>query len=340
MSRCLLGEEFQSSFLSFFLFNNNNMADHPLERQLWNAIMTGRGDIVRRLLDTHPEIDLDLVPTSYPNKQALSLACFVTSRQDSLEIVKLLLAQPRIRVNGEGSRDAAGQIVSIPLVEACISGHPEMVKLLLAHPGINPNLVSYKGPAIAEAAIRSANCFKLLLADPRVDLEVRTIEGASLLGRLVTMGPEHNLKLWIASGRPLNLGPEDGTDDDILAHARRIAGMSPLKYPLLRRYKDDPVRTASEVRRELGMTVAADTFALALFYNDDLLKVADKNAGATKRTWDAVRFLVTMVRLPMELQMMVSNRVAGNTGDFVKTADSEDAFRHLARVLRTEKEGQ
>jgi len=98
---------------------------------------------------------------------------------------------------------------------------------------------------------------------------------------------------------------------------------------VLQRFIANPALTRHELRVRLGFTeaLAAEVFALTVFLCDGLLQL--KPAIVTTTT----RFFAIAKRLPMELQMILCNFVAGSKKQNILRKDSEVAFKSLARIL-------
>jgi len=70
-------------------------------------------------------------------------------------------------------------------------------------------------------------------------------------------------------------------------------------------------------------------FALAVFFSDDYLALS-KNASSNER-----RFFVILRKLPMEIQMILSNRQARVSRDIVSTQLTELSLQKFARLFAT-----
>lgn len=68
-----------------------------------------------------------------------------------------------------------------------------------------------------------------------------------------------------------------------------------------------------------------------IFLCDELLSLVDAAETANP---EAVRFLRMTSRLPMELQMKVSNMAVGSTKESVTNMAAERAFKNLAKKLK------
>jgi hypothetical protein len=90
------------------------------------------------------------------------------------------------------------------------------------------------------------------------------------------------------------------------------------------------VETRDEVRIELG--TAAEVCAMTVFFFscDDLLKLKKPLQHESKQFENQARFFKIATRLPMELQMVLSQCVCGSSRENVLSKDSDIAFRALA----------
>ena len=70
-------------------------------------------------------------------------------------------------------------------------------------------------------------------------------------------------------------------------------------------------------------------FALAVFFSDDYLALS-QNASSNER-----RFFVILRKLPMEIQMILSNRQARVSRDIVSTQLTELSLQKFARLFAT-----
>jgi len=113
----------------------------------------------------------------------------------------------------------------------------------------------------------------------------------------------------------------------------------PLIATLLDSFDADPDATRQHLRElpELRDAFVSDVFALVVFLCDDLLTVsAEYSASASSSSVITIvnaRFFQIAQRLPIELQMMLCNRVFGSCKDIVLTKHSEPAFKRLGGFL-------
>ena len=139
------------------------------------------------------------------------------------------------------------------------NGHGDIVTLLLHHPAIDVN-VKTKGDAtpLAVAAEKGSPCVRLLLQDARVEVNNVAKWGDSALDKAITGFYMDTVRLFIASGRDLELGgDEDEHDDgsngdgDSIRLAERVNNEEAVT--LLQEYKEDPEKVRDDVRRGLGI---------------------------------------------------------------------------------------
>lgn len=76
------------------------------------------------------------------------------------------------------------------------------------------------------------------------------------------------------------------------------------------------------------------TFATVIFYTDDYLKAPQ--VVSSPEDEKKLRFFRMMAKLPIELQMMICNRLSGLDKDLILTRSTEPAFKLLARASLSE----
>ena len=215
---------------------------------------------------------------------------------------------------------------------ACWESHRStMIPLLLAQPDIDVNMKNSDGrtPFFYASSSGFPSCVREMLKDSRVKVNEPNNDGFTPLWYAARNGHDDVIKLWIASGREIDLGtPGDVFKTDAIGEARwedntEIAS-------LLERFKENPEETRHATRVELGFLddLAAEMFALVVFVSDSLLQIKDTTTPSP-----AARFFSIASRLPLELQMVLSCRVMGSNKDIVPGKDSEVAFKELAKRL-------
>jgi len=83
------------------------------------------------------------------------------------------------------------------------------------------------------------------------------------------------------------------------------------------------------VRVELGFVdeLAAEMFALVVFFSDGLLQIRDTTPSP------AARFFIIASQLPLELEMVLCFRQVGSDKEIISGKESEVAFKELARRI-------
>jgi len=307
------------------------------EQKLWQACTDGDLETVKELA-SDPAVDVNWVGEDRGDTP-LHRAC----RFGYLEIVTVLLAQPKIGVNKGNRGDCS------PFYIACQEGHRKVISLLRADPRIDPNRpnTNEATPFFMACQEGQTNVVSLLLADPRIDLNKQLRDQgtplwyASQLGQLVVV--QHLL----ASGREIdtrmkstfnnNTAAEQGrqqpsvpkspeeTEEDF--QKRKTNG--PLCAALLDEHESDHVAVQHRLRRQPGLReyFIGHLFALAVFHSDSFAVINEITARS-----DTKRFFMITSRLPLDLQMVLCNRVFGSPKDIIISRSSEPGFQLLARA--------
>lgn len=248
------------------------------------------------------------------------------STGDLAAVNSLLDAHPEL-LNG-----CTGAFFMAPLHAACYAGHPHIVLALLSRPGIDVNLKEGPGATPLHRACGQSvvEVLRPLLDDPRVDVNARDEDGWTAMFWAAHFGTPATVKWLIGSRRDIDTTSRGRLGSGFWRTPRETAAKRE-RYEieeLLGDYEADPNLTRHLVCLELGLAAqtAAETCAAVVFLCDGLLRV---KAGANQ---EAARFFRLAQRLPLELQMMLCNRAYGVAKDGIPRADSEPAFRHLARV--------
>ena len=222
---------------------------------------------------------------------------------------------------------------------ASMFGRFEVVKVLLAHPGINVNSKNRLGqiPFSFGCLKGQVSVVCVLLKDPRVNVTMADNNGCTPLWEASCFGHHEVVEWLIASGRDLgdiknSKGKWDGKDYTALEIAKEDEETEETEIvALLERFIDNPAQTRHEIRVKLRVlaALAAEVFALTVFLCDDLLQL---KPAAT--SLPAARFFTIATKLPIELQMILCHRAVGSAkDDSILSIDSEAAFKALATIL-------
>jgi hypothetical protein len=221
----------------------------------------------------------------------------------------------------------------------------EIIKLLLAHPKVDPNI---KTTSIGETPFHlvcgfcegiPATVFTLFLDDHRIRLNELSKNGFTPLVLLVKERNIDCIKMWMASGRPLDIGSPDSPDGYALRDEIQttIEGFSQPRETfmeewraikgLLASYRDHQKETINKVRKELDWhrKRAAPLYAAVVFVSDGFLEIIKTERDPDK----AARFFSIARRLPLELQMVLCHRSVKSGGTIIPASVADPAFRDL-----------
>ena len=164
---------------------------------------------------------------------------------------KILRKNPDVDVNCRNELEPSRPDA---LYLSCRGGHDSIVAFLLAHPAIDVNLRNRNGytPFFVACEFGKTSCVRLLLQDSRVKVNEANESGSTPLRNAAGFGHVDVIKVWIASGREMDLGTPGNATTDAIGEAEKEGW--PEVVTLLERFKRDPTETRSEVRRELGIS--------------------------------------------------------------------------------------
>ena len=203
-----------------------------------------------------------------------------------------------------------------PFFMTCQNGHKEVVSLLLADPRVHPN-------------------------KPRND-QTTPLWSASQEGHLVVV--QHLL----ASGREIDTRRRSTFNNKTAAQQARAMGErttkiddeteevfesrttnGPLCADLIDVYEWNPVAVRHRLRRQPGLReyFIGHLFALVVFHSDSFVAINERLVLSDTR-----RFFKITSQLPLDLQMVLCNRIFGSPKDIILSRDSEPGFQLLTRA--------
>ena len=174
------------------------------------------------------------------------------------------------------------------LHHACWRSHRSaVIPLLLAHPDIDVNAKNEFGytPFYLACIFGRTSCVREMLKDSRVKVNQPNNAGSTPLCYAARNGHDDVIKVWIVSGREMDMGTPGDDRTDAIGAAKKN-GMTEV-VTLLERFKSDAAKTRHVMRLELGLLdeLAAEVFALVVFVSDGILQIKD-----TKTATPAARF--------------------------------------------------
>jgi len=279
-----------------------------------------------------------LFMTSSLKEEALWQAC----TEGDLPAVKLLLADSSVNVNWA---DAVFRRTSF--YRACFFGQALVVEHLLGRSQVDVNLAQKDGatPVCVACQEGMEDVVGLLLLDNRVELNKFASDSSSPLWMGAQEGQLRVVQQLLASGREIDTAAKSEYDGTTPAqHARIIASQPKLEHEtevdavrradlcsriadLIDDYDRDQTKVRADLRGIPGLRehFAAHTFALVVFYCDEFVTL---DAGCPPQVG---RFFAVAASLPMDLQMVLCNRLFRSGSNIVSSAHSEAGFRWLAR---------
>jgi len=225
-------------------------------------------------------------------------------------VVSLLLADPRIDPNMPQNEGAT------PFFMACQEGHKEVVSLLLADPRIDPNKPQNNQSTPLWYATQNGHfvIVQLLLASGR---EINTKRRSTFKNRTAA-----------EQGRGIGRRTIKQADETEEVFQRKKTN-SPLCADLINEYEHDPVAARHRLRRQPGLReyFIGHLFALVVFHSDNFVVINERLAHL-----DIRRYFRLCARLPLEVQMIICNRIFGSPKDIILSRDFEPGFKCLARI--------
>jgi len=302
------------------------------------ACQEGRKEMVSLLL-ADPRVD----PNKTSNKGVTPF--FTACGGGHKEVVSLLLADPRINLNKSNDNGTT------PFFIACQKGHKEVVSLMLTDPIIDPNKPRDIGVTPFSIACECGHkeVVSLLLADPRIDpdkprndqstpLFVASQNGhLAVVQHLLASGREidtrkrstFNNKTAAEQGRQQPSVPKSSGEAEEVFQRRKNNG--PLCADLIDDYEREPehLQVHRRLRCQPGLReyFIGHLFVLVVFYSDSFVVMNEKLAHSDTR-----RFFRMTSRLPLDLQMVLCNRIFGSPRDIILSRDSEPGFQLLTRT--------
>jgi ankyrin repeat protein len=269
-----------------------------MELDLWQSARNNDCDRVREILGGKNPVDVNWAnPADKFHSAALHIAC----RYGHDDIMRILLREcPDIDVNRRSFYDVT------PLQLACHHGKVQVVKLLLKDPRVDVNRGGSDG------------CGPLWFACFALQREV--VKWMIMSGREIDW--EKKGEHWDVTYKPAEIAIEE-----------KDAGTA----ALIRRFLEDPVRTRHQVGVDLAVPeyLAAELFSLVVFFSDDYVTLASPQAASSssRKSSDLRRFFGIAVNLPMELQMILCNRIYGSLEENIPTKLLEPSLMRIAHLI-------
>jgi len=221
---------------------------------------------------------------------------FFACQQACLEVLDFLLKFDEIVNLDQASEDA-----TTPFFVACAEGHHEVVKRLLLSKRMNVNQCARDGTSPIWIAAQEDHMIvvKWILAlGEHVDL---------------TLAPNEPGFAWHGIG---------AYDWALTLERHEIAN-------LLGNYQRNPSEVRIALKKELHILEmeASEVFALIVLYSDEYCQIKEIAPWSLIELQNAIRFFTISVKLPMELQMVIANRIFRLSRDLISPHEIEVALR-------------
>ena len=306
--------------------------DAPLHR----ACRFRRLEVFKELV-ANPRVDVTQVNVF--GGTAMTISSFV----GDLKMVAQLLADPCIDPNRTTSDGAS------PLLFAAWQGHLEVVSLLLADGRSDPNICMQDGPTPLGMACQDGRVavVALLLTDERVDPNKKSKnDQSSPLWFASQNGFLHLVQLMLASERSIDTRIVSKFNGRMASEQARWAATQPpwshiefddherrrrdcpLIADLIEAYEGNPLEVRWQLRFSPGIRerYTGHMLAVVVFFSDGYLEIGTEISSSAKR------FFALCACLPLDLQMVVCNRMFRSGKSVVSSRDSEPGFKWLARI--------
>lgn len=335
-------------------------------RRLWQASMDGDLVLVRTILGSCPEVEVNWAEGDRMDGP-LHRAC----RFGRTEVARELLGHPAVKVNQLNNRGCN------PFFIACQEGSTDIVRMALADSRIDVTWPHAEGhePFMMACQEGHLDVIFLLLGDPRIDVNKPNLKNGTPLWYAAQRGHLQVVRHLLASDTRIDTArissfnsrtaaeqaramvhasrAFDETEED---HQRRIAN-GPLIADLISEYEKDPGGVRWSLRLLPGLRgahspfvdlvdlcVSSDltsrsngvdlfigkVFALVVFFADGFVTERSETPA------EVLRFLRVSAKLPLDLQMLLCNRLYGSAREVVSTKVSEEGFLWLARCSNSQ----
>jgi ankyrin repeat protein len=301
-----------------------NRPDHCDRTPLYVASMKGHHEVVQLLIQ-HPSILINAAT----NKGWTAL--YVASSSNQIKVVELLLSDK----NSGFCLDVNASTYSgdTPLHKATAAQHTEVVKLLLSHPNINVNKTDVCGETALYIAAQYGynDVVQLLLDCNNINVNQVDNQGATALWVAASRGHLTTVELLLASSSSSSVNTQLKTWNGAAYWQGKTAREIALLYEfhptadLLACHEADPIKTRNHLRLKLGFNLqdAANLFALNLFVQDKFIQPNNKTPLLTSR------FFRIISALPLELKMLLCNKLYSVHKDFISSHHIQKALKNI-----------
>jgi hypothetical protein len=281
----------------------------------------------------------------------------------NLELVKELGGDPETDVNWKDP-----EVQRTGFLRSCFLGHVAHVEFLLKHPRVDVNTVQAQGttPFFLACQEGHAEIVSMLLADPRIDINLPSVDQSTPLWFASQNGHLDVVQRILGCGRDVdterktvagNAGWNNTTAAEWAAVVWKRREPSPTESLTMfnRRQKNcpaiaelitsfranpDKVRQLQQLRG-VREPLIGEVFAMVILLSDHFVTFKEKKEDSQEEEKEEKdhnnyentrRFLEIASRFPMDLQMVLCNRLFSSPKDIILSKFSEPGFKKLARA--------
>jgi hypothetical protein len=285
------------------------------EKQLWQACTQGNLSLVKSL-----SADAALHNINWKDPELERTPFYRSCSHGRASVVEFFLGEcPQVDVN---ARETAG---ATPFNAACCFGHSDVVALLLAVESVDVNEpdVYNRTPLYMTGRNGQLGVAQFLLASGRtIDTKTKSMAGNDPWNNKTAA----EMARWS--------GPQARWQSETEEDCQKRKDNCLLIAELIDAYERDPDGVCQELRRlpRIRDPHIGEVFGTVVFLSDDFLTLKAVRQPLTASEDRARRFFIIALALPMELQMVLCNRLFASGKDIVLGKHSEPAFRKLGKA--------
>jgi len=255
-------------------------------------------------------------------------ALYEASKKNDWKQVEVLL-QKKIPVDVNWNNARENNWTSLHI--ASRKGHVSVITVLLKHPKINVNILDNSDSTafLNACACGKTDVVKLLLEDKRVNVNLPNRAKHPPIWFAVAFGYLMIVKWVLASNYEIKF-------DKSLKDVTKARGYNEIAS-LLEQYTTKPKTIKARIKKELEQPeiYIGQVFAMIVLVSDEYYTFnqnpddLEEDKEEYQRRMSVIRFFKLAIKLPMELQMIISHRLFGSCHSVVLTRFSEPTFEEM-----------
>jgi len=250
---------------------------------------------------------------------------------DLEEVVRILGRKPKPDVNWTNPNTFQWTALHV----SCENDHHEIVSLLLRQSEIQVNQVDSFGqtPYWRACANGRSKAAGIMVVHPKVDISLKSHSNASPLWAAVRYGTVEVIKWMMASRKEIPLNHKYGIHGNRPLEEAREKGAKEAQE-LLKRFDENPFLTRFQCMLDIQFYqgLCSFLFVLVVLISDDYFIVQPEMS-----TTSYGRFFKIACSLPLELQMVISNRAYNQCKNLIHSNDVELSLSFIFREMKTKR---